>query len=466
MAFDPISMISGMNKKPTRTKTTTDGSAEGQAAGQWGLDQMQANINAGPESYAGPNPYTDPQNQMQQGQTTTMNGIGTNLGGLQSQYGAPGGRFDQAYNVNQGVSGMNATMNNQVDRSGGPGGYQSGYQDEMMQGLRGDMQDAMKMAGNQSQTAFAKASPGTLHDRQSGHQAGMMGSIGSDFMKQATGIRQDAYNTGMQNMRQDSQDNMAANNANNTANMGFGNMQMNAADRMGDVSQQMNLNNAQSQYARDQGNVGNYQQQQQIAGDNWLQGNWQNGQDQKNNMMNQYMQGVQQTPWQGTTQSTGQGKSSMDQLIGIGTTAAGVKMSMACIPEGTEIDTPKGSVAIEDIKVGAKVKGYYSAETEVLQVHQYKEDPAPHRFYIISFDNGKDVRCCDMHKISGKRAKDYKVGDVVRGTRVVSITRHNGVERSYDLLTAEQNGGYMISNIPVNSMIEELADMVQTLKAA
>ena len=143
-------------------------------------------------------------------------------------------------------------------------------------------------------------------------------------------------------------------------------------------------------------------------------------------------------------------------LVQTGAQAYGTyKMMAACIPESTKIDTPDGQVTIEDIKVGTMVKGYYGPETEVLQVHQYKEDPAPHRFYHIKFDNGGSVDCCDMHRIAGKRAKDYKVGDIASANRITSITRYNGVKRSYDLLTAD--GGYRMNNIQINSMIPEVA---------
>lgn len=143
-------------------------------------------------------------------------------------------------------------------------------------------------------------------------------------------------------------------------------------------------------------------------------------------------------------------------LVQTGAQAYGTyKAFAACIPEGIKIDTLGGGIAIEDIKVGTMVKGYYGPETEVLQVHQYKEDPAPHRFYHITFDNGGAVDCCDMHRIAGKRAKDYKVGDVASANRITSITRYNGVRRSYDLLTAD--GGYRMGNTQINSMISEVA---------
>ena len=155
------------------------------------------------------------------------------------------------------------------------------------------------------------------------------------------------------------------------------------------------------------------------------------------------------------------GPSQQQQLMGLVKTGAMVKIAMACIPEGTKIDTPDGQIAIEDVKAGTMVNGYYGPETEVLQVHQYKEDPAPHRFYHITFSNGGTVDCCDMHKITGKRAKDCKVGDVITGNRITSITRYNGVRRSYDLLTEDR--GYRINNVQIDSMIEEMAETIVEL---
>ena len=237
-------------------------------------------------------------------------------------------------------------------------------------------------------------------------------------------------------------------------------MNMNAAQ--GDMNNQMNMSNAFGQY-------GQNQQNQQNMADTFNYGEFNRMQNWKPNMMNNYMAGVRGTPWQQTSTTstmdnssqTGQGtKSNAEKTLGLGLT---VKSYMVCIPEGTKIDTLDGPVAIEDIKAGTKVKGYYG-ETEVLQAHQYKEDPKPHRFYRITFDNGGTVDCCDMHRIYNKRAQDYKVGDRVQTHKVTSITRYNGVERSYDLLTAD--GGYRIGNIPVNSMIEELAELTVELKQA
>jgi len=344
-----------------------------------------------------------------------------------------------------------------MNRSGGPGaGYMNPYQDEMIGGLKKDYGKAMEMGANQigQGATGANAFGGTRH----GVAEGVMGASAMDnYLKQASGIRSDSYDKGMNWMGQDQNRNIAIAQANNQANLGFG-----------DLRRRTTQDDINNQFGRSDrfNRMGQFDVGQQNMADAFNYGEFNRMQNWKPNMMNNYMSGVRGTPWQTTTTSvnnssqTGQGnKSNFEKSLGLGLT---VKGFMACIPEGTKIDTADGPVAIEDIKAGTKVKGYYKAETEVLQVHQYKEDPKPHRFYIFSFDNGGRVRCCDMHKIYNKRAKDYKVGDRIQNTQITSITRYNGVERSYDLMTAD--GGYLIGGVPVNSMIEELAELAVELK--
>jgi hypothetical protein len=155
------------------------------------------------------------------------------------------------------------------------------------------------------------------------------------------------------------------------------------------------------------------------------------------------------------------GPSQNEQLMGLVKTGAMVKVAMACIPEGTQIDTPDGGAPIEEIKAGDFVIGMDGKDDEVLQVHQYKEDPEPVRFATVTFDDGSTVDCCDKHRISGKRTENYKPQDRVGSRKITGIDWYNGVSRSYDLLTA--TGGYRINGVPVNTMIPEMADMITEL---
>lgn len=134
------------------------------------------------------------------------------------------------------------------------------------------------------------------------------------------------------------------------------------------------------------------------------------------------------------------------------------KGSFACIPKGTKIDTHTSGVAIENIKPGDLVIGYSGQLVRVLQKHEYLENPNNKRFYKIIFkgknNNTHEVDLCDMHKVLGVRAKDVK-------ENVISKKLYSGVKYSYDLLTEDL--GYRINGIPVNSMIEELAELTVKL---
>ena len=130
------------------------------------------------------------------------------------------------------------------------------------------------------------------------------------------------------------------------------------------------------------------------------------------------------------------------------------KIVFSCIPEGTAIDTPKGSRAIEEIQAGDLVIGFSGKPVRVLQKHSYLEDPATPRFERIEFSNGALVDLCDMHRISGVRARELRPGVAVASLTVRSSSVYGGVKHSYDLLT--EDAGYRIQGVPVNSMIEEL----------
>lgn len=130
------------------------------------------------------------------------------------------------------------------------------------------------------------------------------------------------------------------------------------------------------------------------------------------------------------------------------------KILYACIPEGTEIDTPGGPRRIEELRAGDWVVGYAGEPVRVLQIHGYLEDPLPQRFHRVAFSNGSVVNLCDQHRIVGTRAAQLKAGDTVGGVSVRSNETYSGVFRSYDLLTEDE--GYRIQGIPVNSMIEEM----------
>ena len=146
----------------------------------------------------------------------------------------------------------------------------------------------------------------------------------------------------------------------------------------------------------------------------------------------------------------------------VGTAIGAAKLFAMCIPEGTKIDTPKGSIKIEDLRAGDIVNGYGDRPVAIMQKHEYRENPESKRFLKIYFDNGDTIDLCDMHKIKDKLSQEYEVGDLINGKKIVNIKWYKDVIRSYDLLTEDK--GYRISGIPVNSMVEEMIGLISLLK--
>ena len=146
--------------------------------------------------------------------------------------------------------------------------------------------------------------------------------------------------------------------------------------------------------------------------------------------------------------------------LGMGLALAPLKLTFACLPEGTQIDTLDGSVAIESLRAGDLVVGYDGEPVRVQQIHGYMEDTETD-FYKLAFSNGGVVDLCSMHRIGGIRAKELEVGSVVSGGHVVTeIEVYQGVERSYDILT--EDSGFQVGGVPVNSMIEEMYEAGRT----
>ena len=147
----------------------------------------------------------------------------------------------------------------------------------------------------------------------------------------------------------------------------------------------------------------------------------------------------------------------------VGGTVAAAKAPTMCIPEGTKIDTPEGRTKIEDLKTGDDVIGYDGEPVTLMQKHEYDENPEIKRFLRIYLKNGDTVNLCDMHRIDGKRSKEYNVGESINGKEIVHIKWYKGVNTSYDLLTEDK--GYRISGVPVDSMIPEMMQLINFLES-
>jgi hypothetical protein len=141
-------------------------------------------------------------------------------------------------------------------------------------------------------------------------------------------------------------------------------------------------------------------------------------------------------------------------LAGAALPYAGVKMMLACVPEGTLVDAPAGPRPIEQLEPGDQVIGFGGRPVRILQKHSYLEEPTT-EFVQLRFAQGAAVQVCKMHRVAGIRAGEVQIGQILAGQEVIAIETHRGETRSYDLLT--EDAGYQINGVPVNSMIEEMS---------
>jgi hypothetical protein len=140
-------------------------------------------------------------------------------------------------------------------------------------------------------------------------------------------------------------------------------------------------------------------------------------------------------------------------LVSAAAPYAGAKMMFACIPEGTQVDTPAGSRRIEQFAAGDVVIGFSGKPVRILQKHSYLENPET-VFLHITFADGASVDVCGMHRVAGIRARGIRIGQNLANREVIRIESRSGEAHSFDLLT--EDAGYQIHGVPVNSMIEEM----------
>ena len=440
-AFNQVgNILSG--KPKDLTATSTSGSSKAEDYGTYGLDQYKALMERGVNKYGGPIVGNQVVNPAQRKQFEMLTGMQSKMPGA----------------VNTAVGNMVPDQIGSMNRSGGPGAYAENRNKLLEDAARRRYADALAMGSNQ--VGFGAQGANAFGGSRHGMAEGMMGAKAmQDYMQQMGQLYADSYDKGMGWKHEDAIAQAANVDAMNRANLGFGGLRSNVAQA--DIANQFNLANQFGLY-------GQGQQQQQNLADRMRYDEFIRQQNWMPSMLNNYMANVSHSPWQQTSTKTGQGKSDLGNIMGMGVALGGAKLMGVCIPKGTTIDTYINDaikqIPIEDIEPGMFVKGMLGEKTEVLQSHHYKENPNQNRFATVTFDNGSKVDCCDRHRINDKRMEDYKIGEKVGSHKIINITWYNGVNKSYDLLTDSK--GYRINNIPVNSMIEELVEIAMELKKA
>lgn len=139
--------------------------------------------------------------------------------------------------------------------------------------------------------------------------------------------------------------------------------------------------------------------------------------------------------------------------------AAGEPNCPICLARGTRVDTPRGGVAVEMLRIGDPVwtldrEGHRLAATVIA----LGSTPVPpnHQVIRLLLADGRTVTASPGHPLAdGRRLGDLRPGDLVDGSAVRSanLMPYDGV-RTYDLIASGPTGIYLVDGIPLGSTID------------
>jgi hypothetical protein len=123
-----------------------------------------------------------------------------------------------------------------------------------------------------------------------------------------------------------------------------------------------------------------------------------------------------------------------------------------CLAKGTLIDTPDGSVQVEDLHIGQLVWTRDGEGKQVAEpVLKVSRTPVPADFQIlkITLDDGRTITASPGHPTSEMKAlSEYRVGDTLDSGRILNVQqlRYNN-DATCDILPDGSSGLYWANNI-------------------
>lgn len=137
---------------------------------------------------------------------------------------------------------------------------------------------------------------------------------------------------------------------------------------------------------------------------------------------------------------------------------AGEPMCPICLTRGTLIETPRGAVAVDRLRIGdpvwtLDVNGRRVRGT-VIAVGSTAA-PAAHRVVRLVLADGRTVTASPGHPLAdGRRLGDLRAGDAVDGSLVVAATLvANDDSWTYDIVVSGPTGIYLVDGIAMGSTL-------------
>jgi hypothetical protein len=138
--------------------------------------------------------------------------------------------------------------------------------------------------------------------------------------------------------------------------------------------------------------------------------------------------------------------------------AAGEPVCPICLARGTRIDTPSGSIAVEDLRLGDSIWTLDGAGRRVagtVIALGSTAAPADHQVIRLTLADGRSVTASRGHPLAdGRTLGSLTLGDVVDGSPITSLESlpYSGGE-TFDLVASGATGTYLSNGIPLGTTL-------------
>ena len=130
-----------------------------------------------------------------------------------------------------------------------------------------------------------------------------------------------------------------------------------------------------------------------------------------------------------------------------------------CLAAGTLIDTPRGAVGVENLKVGDQVWTLNAMGQRVvvtiLKIGSVRV-PASHRMVHILLNDGRELWASPGHPTADRRALgNLEIGDTLDGVQIIQIDQAPyGGTATFDVLPSGDTGFYWANGILIGSTLK------------